>query len=237
MKQPYGLVPGTWAAGRALRSATDPPDYWEDGGALVVYLRQQGWENIDVGRMYWDGRLQGSPLGRLLYRRRFEGQWHIGWTVGGENISHMIQGLATRPVDPVDPADLIMICHSHGLQPLAKGLADPACPRIKGLLSVASPVRHDMGEIYTLAAAKVDRWEHCQMGSRDRLRWYGVIGAGRWQDALGGALGLTIGPEQATRRTQLKEYDHSEFINVVPSSGALSRWPERLAYLEGADRA
>ena len=237
MTQRYLIVPGTWAAGRALRSATDPPDYWEPGGSLVVYLSQHGWDNVSTGRMYWDGRLQGTPLGRLVYRRKLEGQMHIGWTVGGECISHTLQTLATRPIDPVDPAELIIVCHSHGLQPVAKGLADPLCPKVKGLLSVASPIRNDMQELYTLAAEKVERWEHCQMGSRDRLRWYGVIGSGRWQDALGGALGLTIGPEQATKRTQLKEYDHSEFINVVPSSGALARWPERLSYLEGANHA
>ena len=50
--QRYFIVPGTWATGRAHAKTDDPPDYWEDGGALVTYLASQGWVNVAVGRSF-----------------------------------------------------------------------------------------------------------------------------------------------------------------------------------------
>ena len=243
--QRYLLVPGTWAAGRALRSTTDPPDYWEPGGALVVYLQQQGWDNVSTGRMYWDGRLQGTPLTRLLMGTRFQGQWHIGWRVGGDQVAYMLWCLnQLYQIDKkmggsrINPADVIGFCHSHGLGPMSYGLSQNICPHIKAIMSIASPTRADMEDVYLQASEKVDRWLHLQMGSRDRMKWLGTIGTGSWADTLGLLTGLTRGPEQATRRDRLVEYDHSQFVNLDPMTRVSELWPSRLAYLlEGAQNA
>lgn len=228
-KQHYLVVPGTWAAIR-----NGGIDYWEPGGALNRMLEARGWVNAATGVPFWDTRGQGTIFGRLLFRGRYQQAWHIGWRLGGMFLSRELQCLRHRGIDP---EDLVGLGHSHALQVWAYALSDPACPRIKALLSVASPTRNDMELLYTELALKVDRWLHLQMGGRDRWKWLGTIGTGSWADTIGSITGLTRGPAQATRRDRLVDYDHSEFINVDPTTEAADLWPSRLDYLEDGDIA
>ena len=159
--QPTLLVPGTWAAGKE-----DP--YWGTNGSFVRYLEILNWIVLARGESFWTTNLEGGIFERLFGSKA---GWHRDWTSGGR---HLLLELKSLP--PEILAELIIICHSHGLQVVLYALAAAGCPSIKGLISVGSPDRADMQDVQAIARTKIaGRWLHLQMGDADNWSWLDIM--------------------------------------------------------------
>lgn len=218
------IIPGTWAVKNAAKRERDGlgPAYWQARGSLVRDFADAGWTVVRAGDPGWDTKLAGTLAHRLIWQRYYQDAWLRSWRAGGADLLEELR------LDP-EPGRLVLLGHSHAINPIVIALAAESCPPIWGLCTVGSPNRADMQT--TMAAARLKirgPWLHLQMGRKDRWHWFGTIGSGQWQDTVGGMLGLTAGPAYADRRDRLTDYDHNDILEL-PSLYHL--WNERRAYL------
>jgi hypothetical protein len=73
----------------------------------------------------------------------------------------------------IPPCDLVVISHSHGLQPVL--FAAMYGLKIDLLIDVSGPVRQDLMPIAQAAKPNIRRWVHTYGGRRDRWQWLGGL--------------------------------------------------------------
>lgn len=102
---------------------------------------------------------------------------------------------------PLERANLI--AHSHGLQVVLFAAA-MGC-KIRRLVSIGSPVRHDLAAVALKARENIGEWTHVYSDHGDRLQWLGTIGDG--------VLGITRAHPQAHRNISIPGVAHSRLLN------------------------
>lgn len=81
------------------------------------------------------------------------------------------------PEERIPPADLVVISHSHGLQPVL--FAAKYGLQIDLFIDISGPVREDMMDVARAARSNIKRWVHIHGGRRDRWQWLGELFDGR----------------------------------------------------------
>ena len=107
---------------------------------------------------FWSSALSGTL---------FCGSKHLAWQYGGDVLRRF---LLTVPLD-----DRNLVAHSHGGQIVAYALAGGV--QVRSVVTVASPVRRDMGEVWAATGLNPDMHLHLYaVGWGDRWRWFGQRG-------------------------------------------------------------
>ncbi len=136
-------------------------DWAKPSSRFCRLLRAQG---LEVQRFEgWTLGVGGVP--NLLSSGK-----HRDWIAGGYALADRIRLIrALRP-----GVRIVIVCHSHGLNVVLYGLirGDVSIDR---LISVCSPVRHDMQRQATGAAKRIGRWRHVASSGWDFWQWAGGI--------------------------------------------------------------
>lgn len=77
------------------------------------------------------------------------------------------------PQMQIPSEELVIISHSHGLQPVL--FAAAAGLKIDLLIDVSGPVRQDMMGVAEVGSSNIKRWVHTYGGRRDRWQWLGGL--------------------------------------------------------------
>lgn len=109
--------------------------------------------------------------------------------------------------------DLVIVSHSHGLQPVLYAAAMGL--KIDLLVDVSGPVREDMMETAKLAKPNIRRWVHTYGGSKDRWQWLGGLFDGHLGIERKHPLAENIQVPGADHGEVLREPRHQAFIKGV----------------------
>jgi hypothetical protein len=107
------------------------------------------------------------------------------------------------PERKIPPNQLHIICHSHAAQVVAFAAADGL--QINTLVTVGSPVRADLFEVYHRARSRIGFWWHFYSDRTDRWQWLGEIGDGR--------VGIVRRHPCADQNVGLAQVGHSQILN------------------------
>lgn len=140
------LVEGTWGG-----------DWARAGSSFSAMLRANGFAPIRF--QGWSGNIAGVP--NLLANRK-----HSDWIAGGYALASFLAALAYE--------DRNVIAHSHGLNPIAYACAREKV-QIRRLVSVCSPVRHDMRNQMKALTRCVGQWRHVHSAGGDVMQLLGGL--------------------------------------------------------------
>lgn len=182
------LVPGThsWDGKH--------PDWYSPGQHFNYFISHlPGFQLASPEEPFvWDTRLGGVGLGQadlLVYQAAGINLWYF----------------AVPPLCPekrIPPDQLVVISHSHGLQPVLYAAA--AGLKIDLFVDVSGPVRHDMMPVAAAARPNIRRWVHLYGGHRDRWQWLGEL--------FDGHLGIVRDHPLANENIKVPGADHSEIL-------------------------
>lgn len=159
----YAAVAGTHGACR-------PDDWTHPQGPFAQALRSYG-----------AAPLRDAPDQCFEWSTALDGvdDQHLDWQFAGKALFHyFVPALGDgRPTIP--PAATNILCFSHGLQVVAY-----ACGRyglkVNGLISVGSPIRGDLQDLYAEAACNIRQHLHLHARKRDLWQTLGAAFDGRW---------------------------------------------------------
>jgi len=106
------------------------------------------------------------------------------------------------PQERIPADDLVVISHSHGLQPVLYAAKQGL--KIDLLIDVCGPVRWDMLPIAGAAKKHIHRWVHIHAGHRDRWQWFGSL--------FDGHVGIVRKHPLADENLAIPEADHSQVM-------------------------
>lgn len=153
-------IPGTWALFRQTTGTR-----WHDPGSpLVGFLEHAGLHLLPGSRPYvWSTDVDGLPWDDR----------HSDWQAGGFALyDHLMPSLAGPLADTLVPYTARnLVAHSHGLQPVLYACALGL--RVHRLLSLMSPIRHDLLPIAKAARANIGEWRHVYTDDSDQTQLRG----------------------------------------------------------------
>lgn len=160
------LVPGTHGWGY-----TKGQQWWDYGSPFTTFLETADCCILGKAFPYlWSTSLDGVWFFHRTTKR------HIQWESAGYSLySYLANKLA--PGDYVPIADRNLIAHSHAMQVVAYACAQGL--KINRLLTMGSPVRNDMQEIYAQARPNIGQWLHVHSDRSDRIQWFGELFDGK----------------------------------------------------------
>lgn len=182
------LVPGTYAWDGVKKD-------WYSPGAHFHEMIKALPSHVLVSPQHpfvWSTRLGGVGFG--------DGDLVI-YKAAGRNLFHY----AVPPLAPdlqVPSEDLVVISHSHGLQPVLFAAEDGL--KIDLFIDIAGPVRKDMMGTAARARPNIRRWVHVHAGRRDRWQWLGTL--------FDGHRGIVRKHPLAHENYPVPEADHSEVV-------------------------
>lgn len=151
------LIPGTHAWDGVRKDWYSPGSSFHDFVSTVPDHQLLDDEDPYV----WSSRLGGVGFGDddlVVYR------------AAGVNLRQYARRAGADPV--------VLITHSHGLQPALYGCAQGL--KVDLLIDVSGPCREDIMPIAALARPNIKRWVHLYGGKRDRWQWLGALFDGKW---------------------------------------------------------
>jgi len=140
------LIPGTWGGKN---------DWSCEGSLFRRYLTTRGFDAVQFRG--WSGDVDGFLFDPL------ENGGHSDWIAGGWALRYL---LAREPY-PV-------IAHSHAGQVCAYCAAETRAP-LSALVTVCTPVRKDMREIYRNARLNIGHWRHVYASGWDLMQRAGEL--------------------------------------------------------------
>jgi pimeloyl-ACP methyl ester carboxylesterase len=143
------LVPGTWHG-----------DWVEKESPFRQYLEAHDFRCLPFRG--WSGDVDGIPAGLNLA----ESKKHSDWIAGGWSLMYLLRNL------PYEKRNVI--AHSHGGQ-VAIYAAALARLQIHRLVTVCTPVRKDMAEMYAKAKPLIGRWRHVSADGWDFMQRAGEL--------------------------------------------------------------
>lgn len=195
---PVLLVAGTHGFGRSTGR-----QWWEHGSPFTVYLQSRGCSIIGAkqNRQFsWDTDLDGFGWIHRNAKR------HINWECAGIGLyAYLVPPLVPESEDYVRVRDRNIIAHSHGAQVVAYACATGL--RVNRLITVGSPVRADMDDVYRRARPNIASWLHVHSDSSDRWQWFGEL--------FDGHLGIVRAQQWADRNKLVAGVSHTKLLEDV----------------------
>ena len=149
-------------------------EWWQAGSPFTQFMTSEGFEILNPDRPFlWSTDLNGHK-GWLRWFRK-QNTDHKDWQAGGASLLYYLDGGAKDCGIPY--VDRNVIAHSHGLQVVLY-----ACSmglRVRRLISVGSPIRHDMSTLMAQASKQIGFWLHLHDTSDDGIQIAGEFGDGR----------------------------------------------------------
>lgn len=191
---PALLVQGTHGWGR-----DDNVQWWECRSPFCLFLRRSDISTLGGDRPFiWSTDLDGVGF----FHRK--GRRHINWESAGYNLhSYLRPPLSSHFDDYVPLADRNLIAHSHALQVVAYACANGL--KINRLVTIGSPVRSDMADVYAKARKNIGVWTHVHSDGSDRIQWFGEL--------FDGHLGIVREAPLADRNILIASVSHSRLLN------------------------
>lgn len=170
----YITVPGTWSWPKDW-NVVAPEEWWRFGSDHNKFLTEQGFSLYRPDTSFiWNSEVDGERFFERFEKEPNSGyKDHHAWISGAIALAFFVQG-------GVEAKDTNIICHSHGLQVVLY-----ACYRfnlkINNLLSVCSPIRHDMVDVTEAAIKNIKFWVQVQDTEEDEWQRRGRFGDGAIQ--------------------------------------------------------
>ncbi len=181
----YVAVPGTWGYAGEIDSA----QWWVDGSEFSVFMRQIGYEPVDPDNPFiWTTDVNGTKW------FVFSDRSHHDWKAGAAALKYY---LANVPYE-----DRNIIAHSHGGQ-VALYTASFGV-EIRTLITIATPVRHDMRKVIAMARPNIGYWTHVYSDWSDIIQILGGI--------FDGSIGIRRKMKLADINLQLPKVGHSAIL-------------------------
>lgn len=200
---PYLAIGGTWSW-----RGTSAGQWYDAGSPWSARMRLRGLEHhhLYTGSprpFVWTTDLEGASLWRTLLGR---GADLTEWQAAGQNLfAYCVPPIA--PGVQIAPSDLHVIAHSHAAQVVAFAAADGL--KINTLITVGSPIRHDMTEVYQRARPNMGFHWHFYSDFSDRMQWLG--------EAFDGKVQLPWAADRkhpyADQNVRLPRVGHSRILN------------------------
>lgn len=211
------LVQGTWAWGHR-----EGRQWWEAPSPFSLFLEAQHISCIGGLRPFiWNTELDGIGW---LWRR--PAKKHLNWESAGLNLySYLVPPLSAQYDDYVPIVDRNLIGHSHALQVIAYACA--AGLKINKLITIGSPIRHDMADVYKSARPNIASWMHVHSDGSDRIQWFGEL--------FDGHLGIVRQAPLADVNVMVDNVSHSKLLND-PDAFRLWRTKGLLDFLTQEDQ-
>jgi hypothetical protein len=162
------IVPGTWSWHDTWMRPTAP---------LGMYLQLHGVDVYEpTGRPFkWSTQVNGMQFWRRLFGWGERDGDHRDWQTGGHNLyAYHVPPMAPERALPVQERNIL--AHSHGINVVLY-----ACDygmNINSLITVGSPIRHDMVDVASRARTRIRRWLHVHSDASDRMQQLGEFGDG-----------------------------------------------------------
>lgn len=104
---------------------------------------------------------------------------HLDWQFAGKALyRHFVPALGDQQ-PTIPPSATNILCFSHGLQVVAYACGEYGL-QVNGLISVGSPIRGDLLDLYARAASNIRRHLHLHARKRDFWQVAGALFDGRW---------------------------------------------------------
>lgn len=125
-------------------------------------------------------QLIANPLKRFMWSTMVDGidKTDSTWDASGRALADYI----TPPLlgkSLLEPKDTYIISHSHGGNVVAYACAKYGL-KINGLITVGTPIRKELDDVYKAAATNITRHLHLYAGWRDYWQTLGAMFDGRW---------------------------------------------------------
>lgn len=129
---------------------------------------------------------------------------HRDWIAAGENLLRYVDSLD----GPINYSDRNLISHSHGFQLVAY-----ACSfglKIRRLISLSPPYRHDMEDVITTARPNIEKWILILDEDDDEIAEWGQFGDGVIRTDRSFDDNKNFHPDEVIK---FKEISHSRLLN------------------------
>jgi pimeloyl-ACP methyl ester carboxylesterase len=125
-------------------------------------------------------QLEVNPLKRYMWSTALDGidATNSTWDAAGRALAHYIAPPLLGE-SLVKPEDTYVIAHSHGGNVVAYACGKYGL-KIDGLITVGTPIRKDLYEIYQAAVPNISRHLHIYAGWRDLWQIFGSVFDGRF---------------------------------------------------------
>jgi pimeloyl-ACP methyl ester carboxylesterase len=157
----YIAIAGTFGANKH--------DWFADDSNLSQFLKKQHCEQLVVvpsNRYMWSTAVDGI------------GESEDTWDAAGRALAHYIAPPLLGE-SLLKPEETFIIAHSHGGNVVAYACGKYGL-KINGLITVGTPVRNDLNDIYKAASANISRHLHLYAGWRDYWQVWGSLFDGRF---------------------------------------------------------
>lgn len=147
----YISVHGTWDLGEDA--------WWRHGSSFCKFAGENGLHCEEEHEpFFWSGAIDGVG---------FFGNKHETWMASGLSLKNRLR-LSKR-----EHRNLIL--HSHALQNAAY-----ADIEVNNIITVGSPIREDMADLYLKLRKRCNKWLHIYDASWDKMGFLGQMFDGRW---------------------------------------------------------
>jgi hypothetical protein len=147
--------------------------------------RPEDWDSPDSSfsrflSEYGCDQLVASPLKRYMWSTMVDGldNRNDTWDAAGRALAHYICPPLIEDC-LMKPEDTFIIAHSHGGNVVAYACGKYGL-QVKGLVTIGTPIRKDMYEIYEAASDNIDRHLHLHGGWKDYWQVLGALFDGRF---------------------------------------------------------
>lgn len=196
---PFLAIPGThgW-------NGSSAGQWYDPGSPWSANMRAKGFEHLhllgeDRRPFVWSTDLNGQQFWRRWFGKKPSSN---DWQAAGCNLyAYLVPPRA--PQHRLPAAETHIVAHSHALQCVAFAASDGL--KINTLITVGSPVRVDLFEVFKRARPNIGFWWHFYSDASDRWQWLGAIGDG--------AIGVTRKHPFADQNVGLPGVGHAGILN------------------------
>jgi hypothetical protein len=177
--------------------------WYEPCSPFVAYLKTQAIDASTLAGFLWSGDIGG--IAKVLPWNWFRSIDERDWRAGAESLTYFLRPSFLRNDEDayVPLTDRNIIAHSHALQVVTYACANGL--KINKLLTIGSPVRADMNDLYRAARPNIGVWTHVHSDGGDKMQWLGEL--------FDGHLGIVREQPFADRNLRIPRVSHSKLLN------------------------
>jgi pimeloyl-ACP methyl ester carboxylesterase len=167
-------------------------------------------------------QLEANPIKRYMWSTEVDGinSDNNTWDAAGRALAHYIAPPLLN-ASLVKPENTYIVAHSHGGNVVAYACGKYGL-KVNGLITVGTPIRKDLHDVYKAALPNISRHLHLYAGWRDYWQVWGALFDGRF--------GIHRKHPFATRNCKVPKGDHGsvlrdqEFFPLWLERGWLDFW-------------